>query len=103
MSNIYKALSIAGTDPTGGAGIHADLKTFQEQRVYGMAVITSVVAQNTLGVKSFEEVSIENISEQIDCVFEDIIPDAVKTGMLASQSIIELIANKLKKMRLNCM
>ncbi|MFL2071633.1 bifunctional hydroxymethylpyrimidine kinase/phosphomethylpyrimidine kinase [Marinilactibacillus psychrotolerans] len=97
MSNIYKALSIAGTDPTGGAGIHADLKTFQEQRVYGMAVITSVVAQNTLGVKSFEEVSIENISEQIDCVFEDIIPDAVKTGMLASQSIIELIANKLKK------
>ncbi|OMI27607.1 bifunctional hydroxymethylpyrimidine kinase/phosphomethylpyrimidine kinase [Bacillus haynesii] len=96
MTDIYKALSIAGTDPTGGAGIHADLKTFQEQQVYGMAVITSVVAQNTLGVKSFEEVSLNNISQQIDCVIGDIKPDAVKTGMLASVEIIELIAEKLK-------
>ena len=96
MTEIYKALSIAGTDPTGGAGIHADLKAFQEQGVYGMAVITSVVAQNTLGVKSFEEMSQNNISQQIDCVIEDIKPDAVKTGMLASIDIIELVAEKLK-------
>lgn len=96
LTEIYKALSIAGTDPTGGAGIHADLKAFQEQGVYGMAVITSVVAQNTLGVKSFEEMSQNNISQQIDCVIEDIKPDAVKTGMLASIDIIELVAEKLK-------
>ncbi|MEC1753872.1 hydroxymethylpyrimidine/phosphomethylpyrimidine kinase family protein [Bacillus mojavensis] len=76
--------------------IHADLTTFQEQQVFGMAVITSVVAQNTLGVKSFEEVSLNNISQQIDCVIGDIKPDAVKTGMLASVEIIELIAEKLK-------
>lgn len=61
-----------------------------------MAVITSVVAQNTLGVKSFEEMSLQNISQQIDCVMDDIKPDAVKTGMLASIGIIELLAEKLK-------
>ena len=89
-------LSIAGTDPTGGAGIQTDLKTFEAFGVYGMAVITVVCAQNTTGVFGMQPVSAELVGKQIDCVFDDIFPDAVKVGMVASPALIHVIADKLK-------
>ncbi|WP_277678199.1 bifunctional hydroxymethylpyrimidine kinase/phosphomethylpyrimidine kinase [Gracilibacillus dipsosauri] len=96
MSNqIVSAVTIAGTDPSGGAGIQADLKTFQEREVYGMSVITSVVAQNTMGVKAVEHLPIDFIEKQFDAVWEDITPHAVKTGMIATIEMMELIAKKL--------
>jgi hydroxymethylpyrimidine/phosphomethylpyrimidine kinase len=95
--SVSKALTIAGTDPSGGAGIQADLKTFQELEVYGMSVITSVVSQNTMGVKHFTDMSAELIETQIDAVFEDIRPDAVKTGMLSRSEIIQLVVRKIKE------
>ncbi|WP_371069747.1 bifunctional hydroxymethylpyrimidine kinase/phosphomethylpyrimidine kinase [Sediminibacillus sp. JSM 1682029] len=94
---IASALTIAGTDPTGGAGIQADLKSFQEREVYGMSVVTSVVAQNTMGVKDVQHLSVDFIEKQLDAVFEDITPDAVKTGMIATSDMMELIADKLIK------
>lgn len=97
MKDVRTALTIAGTDPSGGAGIQADLKTFQELGVYGMSVITAVVSQNTLGVKTFLDMPLELIESQIDAVFEDIPPHAVKTGMLSQIPVIELVARKLKQ------
>jgi hydroxymethylpyrimidine/phosphomethylpyrimidine kinase len=97
MSRVVSALSIAGTDPTGGAGIQADLKTFQEREVYGMSVVTSVVAQNTLGVNSIHHLPISFIEQQLQAVFDDIVPEAVKTGMIASVEMMELISETLKK------
>lgn len=91
------ALTIAGSDSSGGAGIQADLKTFAANGVYGMSVITSVTAQNTLGVTDIFDVSPENISAQLDAVFTDIFPDSVKIGMVSSEGIIEIIADKLKQ------
>ena len=78
------ALSIAGTDPTGGAGIQADLKAMTMNGVFAMSVVTALVAQNTMGVKSIAEVEPEFLAQQIDAVFEDIVPDAVKIGMVFS-------------------
>ena len=75
-------LSIAGTDPTGGAGIQTDLKTFEAHGEYGMAVIAAVVAQNTFHVTGMQAMPAELVGKQIECVFEDIRPDAVKIGML---------------------
>ncbi len=92
-----KLLTIAGTDPSGGAGIQADLKTFAAHKVYGMSVITSVVAQNTTGVKNVVDLPPEFVGEQLDAVFTDIYPDAVKIGMVSNEKIIEVIANKLKE------
>ncbi|MFR0925100.1 MAG: bifunctional hydroxymethylpyrimidine kinase/phosphomethylpyrimidine kinase [Butyricicoccaceae bacterium] len=89
-------LSIAGTDPTGGAGIQTDLKTFEAFGVYGMAVITVVCAQNTTGVFGMQPVSAELVGKQIDCVFDDIFPDAVKVGMLYDAEIIHTVAERLK-------
>ncbi|OEH91304.1 bifunctional hydroxymethylpyrimidine kinase/phosphomethylpyrimidine kinase [Bacillus solimangrovi] len=89
------ALTIAGTDPSGGAGIQADLKTFQELDVYGMSVITSVVAQNTMGVKDCIHLPVTFIEKQLDSVIEDISPHAIKSGMIASTEMIELIYSKL--------
>lgn len=88
---LHTALSIAGTDPSGGAGIMADLKSFQSRSVYGMAVITSVVAQNTIGVQHVEHMSLESIGAQLEAVYSDIPPQAVKTGMIASKEMMELI------------
>src|SRR5699024_4620662 len=85
-----------GTDPTGGAGIHADLKTFQELESYGMSVITSVVAQNTTGVQKIEHVSLEMIQAQLDAIFSDVPVHALKTGMIANKDMMELIFNTLK-------
>ena len=75
------ALSIAGTDPTGGAGIQADLKTMTLNGVFAMSAVTALVAQNTTGVIGIMEVTPEFLQKQIDAVFEDISPDAVKIGM----------------------
>lgn len=92
-----KVLTIAGSDCSGGAGIQADLKTMLANGVYGMSVITALTAQNTTGVYDVLEASPEFVSKQIDCVFEDIRPDAVKIGMVSNASIIKSIAQKLKE------
>lgn len=90
------ALSIAGTDPSGGAGIQADLKTMTMNGVFAMSVITALVAQNTTGVKEIVEMTPEFLAKQIDAVYEDIPPDAVKIGMVASGRLIETIAERLR-------
>ncbi len=96
-----KVLAIAGTDCTGGAGIQADIKTITVHKMYAMSVITAVVAQNTTGVYDIEEITPKSIEKQIECVFEDIRPDAVKIGMVSSSKIIEVIAYMLKKYNAN--
>lgn len=90
-------VSIAGSDSSGGAGIQADLKTMIMNGVYGMSVVTALTAQNTLGVTGIYEVSAEFVGRQMEAVFEDIPPDAVKVGMVSSACIIHEIAEKLKK------
>ena len=90
------ALTIAGSDSSGGAGIQADLKTMIANHVYGMSAITALTAQNTTGVTGIMEVIPEFLAEQLDCIFTDIRPDAIKTGMVSSTSLIETIAEKLK-------
>ena len=91
------ALSIAGTDPSGGAGIHADLKTFAAHGVYGMAAVTAIVAQNTVGVIAVEKASPRILEAQLDAVFGDIFPDAVKIGMVPDAELIRITASALKK------
>ncbi|RBW70566.1 bifunctional hydroxymethylpyrimidine kinase/phosphomethylpyrimidine kinase [Bacillus taeanensis] len=98
---IAKALTIAGSDSGGGAGIQADLKTFQERDVYGMSVITALTAQNTRGVHGVYPQSLEAIQAQMDAVISDIGVHALKTGMLFSAEIIELIAEKIKENKLS--
>lgn len=96
---IYKALTIAGSDCGGGAGIQADLKTFQELGAYGMSVITAVTAQNTLGVQGVYPMESAAISRQLDSIGEDLEPDAVKTGMLFDAEIIRIVAEKVEQYR----
>lgn len=91
------ALTIAGTDPSGGAGIQADIKTMTANGVFALTAVTALVAQNTTGVKSIQESTPEFLAEQLDCVFTDIFPDAVKTGMVSSIPLIETIADKLEQ------
>ncbi|MBF1343852.1 MAG: bifunctional hydroxymethylpyrimidine kinase/phosphomethylpyrimidine kinase, partial [Megasphaera micronuciformis] len=88
-------LSIAGTDPSGGAGAAADSKTFGAHGCYAMNVITAVVSQNTCGVRDYMDVTPELIASQIDAVFEDISVDAVKIGMVSVPETIRIIASKL--------
>lgn len=95
--SIPTVLTIAGTDPTGGAGIQADLKTFQECEVYGMSVVTSVVAQNTTGVQDVEHLPIQFIQKQIESVLTDISPDVIKTGMVATSEMMVVIAEAIEK------
>ena len=92
-----KLLTIAGSDSSGGAGIQADLKTFAANMTYGMSVITAITAQNTKGVISVFELPEKIIEEQLDAVFMDIFPDAVKIGMVSSPYIVEIIAKALRK------
>lgn len=92
---MYKVVTIAGTDPSGGAGAQADLKTFMAHQVYGMSIITALVAQNTCGVRDIMDVPVPFLEEQFDCVFEDIFPDAVKIGMVSEPAIIRCIIQKL--------
>ncbi len=90
------ALTIAGSDCSGGAGIQADLKTMTMNGVYAMSAVTALTAQNTTGVRAIQEATPEFLKQQIDAVFEDIFPDAVKIGMVASSELIRVIADRLK-------
>jgi len=94
---VRSVLSIAGSDPSGGAGIQADLKTFAALGVYGMAAITALTAQNTVAVTGVHEVPPDFIAEQIDAVFADIVPEAVKTGMLGSAAVVRVVAGKARQ------
>ena len=91
-----KVLSIAGSDSSGGAGIQADIKTLIMNGVYAMTAVTALTAQNTTGVFGIYETSPEFLHEEIKAVFEDIIPDAVKIGMVSSPLLIKVIAESLK-------
>ena len=91
------ALTIAGSDSSGGAGIQADLKTMTMNGVYGMSAITALTAQNTTGVTGIMEVTPEFLEKQLDAVFSDIFPDAIKTGMVSSSELIRVIAEKIKQ------
>ena len=91
------ALSIAGSDCSGGAGIQADLKTMTMNGVYAMSAITALTAQNTTGVTGILEVTPEFLGQQIDMIFTDIRPDAVKIGMVSNSALIETIARKLRQ------
>ena len=91
------ALTIAGSDSSGGAGIQADIKTMTANGVYAMSAVTALTAQNTTGVYGILESTPEFLASQLDCIFTDIFPDAVKTGMVASTGLIEVIADKLKQ------
>ena len=90
------ALTIAGSDCSGGAGIQADLKTMTMNGVYAMSAVTALTAQNTTGVRGIQEATPEFLKQQIDAVFEDIAPDAVKIGMVASGALIRVIADRLR-------
>ena len=96
-------LSIAGSDPSGGAGIQADLKTFAANGVYGMSVITALTAQNTTGVKDIYTIPADFVKEQLECVFEDIPPDAVKIGMQGDADSIRVICDILSGYKKNTM
>ena len=94
--SLKTALTIAGSDSSGGAGIQADLKTMTMNGVYAMSAITALTAQNTTGVSGVFEVTPDFLAQQIDAVFEDIRPDAVKIGMVSSSALIGTIAERLK-------
>ena len=100
MKKIPVALTIAGSDSGGGAGIEADLKTFSAFDVYGTAVITSVTAQNTKEVRAVHDIPSKIVGEQIDTVLDDISVDSVKTGMLSNSEIIETVAGKIDEWEL---
>jgi hydroxymethylpyrimidine kinase/phosphomethylpyrimidine kinase len=97
---VKTALTVAGSDPSGGAGIQADLKTFSRFRVYGMSVLTALTAQNTLGVEGVMEVPPAFVERQLDAVLTDIQVDAMKTGMLWSAGTVEVVADKVKRCRI---
>lgn len=91
------ALTIAGSDSGGGAGIQADIKTFSALGVYGASVITSVTAQNTMGVRGIQPLSPDILQGQIEAVFEDITIDAIKIGMLHNKNAVQIIANTIEQ------
>jgi len=97
MARLPKALTIAGSDSGGGAGIQADLKTFAALEVYGSSAITAVTAQNTVGVTQVLALSPKLVAAQIEAVLSDIGADAIKTGMLANQPIIEIVARQFRQ------
>jgi hydroxymethylpyrimidine/phosphomethylpyrimidine kinase len=94
---IPKALTIAGSDSSGGAGIQADLKTFSAFHVFGMSVLTALTAQNSLGVQAIHNVPAEFVAQQIDSVLSDLGTDSAKTGMLSTGPIIRAVAAKLRE------
>jgi hydroxymethylpyrimidine/phosphomethylpyrimidine kinase len=96
---IPNLLAIAGSDPSGGAGIQADLKTFSALGGYGMAVVTALTAQNTCGVKALHVLPASFVADQIDAIFEDIRVDGVKIGMLATADIASAVADRLRHYR----
>jgi len=94
------ALTIAGSDSGGGAGIQADLKTFHQFGVFGTSVITAVTAQNTVGVRAWEPVPVELVTRQLDAVVDDLPPAAVKSGMLGSALLVDAVADGIAQRRL---
>lgn len=92
-------LTIAGSDCSGGAGIQADIKTMTAHKVYAMSAITALTAQNTTGVYGVQETDPDFLGQQLDCIFTDIVPDAVKIGMVSSTPLIEVIAAALTRYR----
>ncbi len=94
---MHTALSIAGSDSSGGAGIQADIKTMTMHGVFAMTAVTALTAQNTLGVTDIMEATPEFLANELDAVFTDIFPDAVKVGMVSSSALIGVIADKLKQ------
>lgn len=90
------ALTIAGSDSSGGAGIQADIKTMSMNGVYAMSAVTAMTAQNTTGVRAIQEAAPEFLKQQLDAVFEDIFPDAVKIGMVSSGELVRVIADRLR-------
>lgn len=99
-TTIKTALTIAGSDSSGGAGIQADIKTMTCNGIYAMSAITALTAQNTTGVTKIMEVSPDFLKEQIKDVVEDIFPDAIKTGMVSSSELIKTIAESIKEFKL---
>ncbi len=97
---MYKALTIAGSDSGGGAGIQADIKTFTAFGVYGMSAITALTAQNTIGVQGIFEITPEFIVEQIKSIMTDMGADAAKTGMLANEVIVKAVAGAIQEYRI---
>ncbi len=97
MKDISTALTIAGSDSGGGAGIEADLKTFTVFNVFGTAALTSITAQNTMEVSGIHDIPTDMINKQIDAVVQDIGVDAAKTGMLSKQSIIKAVSKKIER------
>ncbi len=94
--NLKTVLTVAGSDSSGGAGIQADIKTMTANGVYAMSAVTALTAQNTTGVRAIQESTPEFLKEQLDAVFEDIYPDAVKIGMVSSAELIRTIAERLR-------
>lgn len=92
-----KVVTIAGSDCSGGAGIQADIKTIMAHKMYAMSAITALTAQNTTGVYGVQETTPEFVAQQIDCIVQDIRPDAVKIGMISSKETMEVIAEKLRE------
>tara|TARA_B100002052_G_scaffold250967_1_gene238829 strand:- start:88 stop:891 length:804 start_codon:yes stop_codon:yes gene_type:complete len=99
---VSRILSIAGTDPSGGAGIQADIKTITAFKSYALSVVTALVAQNTTGVKAILDIPIDFISEQVDCILEDIDIDAIKIGMLNKPGVVNLISKKIQDYSITC-
>ena len=98
---VPKALTIAGSDSGGGAGIQADLKTFAAFEVFGMSAVTAVTAQNSLGVLGVLDLPPDFVGRQIDAVLEDFGADAIKTGMLATKDIVGTVAGRLRSHSIN--
>lgn len=90
-------LTVAGSDCSGGAGIQADIKTITAHGLYAMSAITALTAQNTTGVYGVQETTAEFVGQQLDCIFQDIVPHGIKIGMVANHRIIEVIADKLQQ------
>jgi len=97
MKKMKTALTIAGSDSSGGAGIQADIKTMTAHGVYAMSAIAALTAQNTTGIYGIMEMGPEFLANQLDCIFTDIYPDAVKIGMLSSGGIMKTVAQKLRQ------
>ncbi|WP_302062802.1 hydroxymethylpyrimidine/phosphomethylpyrimidine kinase, partial [uncultured Duncaniella sp.] len=99
MRKYIPVLSIAGSDPSGGAGIQADIKTISALGCYAMTAITSLTAQNTTGVRSIMPSTGAIVADQIDMIMEDIPPMAIKTGMLCNLNVVSTVADKLEQYR----
>lgn len=95
MTQVATALTIAGSDCSGGAGIQADLKTMEAHGVYGMSALTALTAQNTLGVTAIHSIPPDFLAAQLDAIFTDIFPQAVKIGMVSQRALVEVIGDKL--------